>query len=410
MRIRPWLGTLERRATRHLRRLLHRAAAVIPKSRFRSHPFGVTVVGHPDASHSLGVVTRNLCAALTAAEIPYDLISIDRLSYHRGHSSLDATTRKRSRPRFAFTIITAWPDHMDLEVISPLAFAGRHVIGQWLCEQSELTEGFITGLELVDEVWAGSSFAAETFAHSTAKPVTQIPLIVHRPANHSNLGTRTRFAIPSDRLVFLTIATVGSSMLRKNPTGTLHAFRMAFPLGQTEAVLVVKLRISDHLPSQQRKAVDDFLNDDAFGPDVILMDREFSDEEVTELLQSCDCFVSLHRAEGFGLGAAEAMSLGKPVIVTNWSGPVDYLTTDNAFPVPYELTPIHEHDAAHFVRGLDWAEPDLTAAAAFMRSIVDDPAHAATLGARAALDIPLHHSAGVVGAMMAERLHQLHDR
>ena len=410
MRIRPWLGTLERSATRRLRRLLHRAAAVIPKSRFRSHPFGVTVVGHPDASHSLGVVTRNLCAALTAAEIPYDLISIDRLSYHRGHSSLDATTRKRSRPRFAFTIITAWPDHMDLEVISPLAFAGRHVIGRWLCEQSELTEGFIAGLELVDEVWAGSSFASKTFAHSTAKPVTQIPLIVHRPANRASGDCHTRFAIPDDRLVFLTIAGAASSLLRKNPAGTLHAFRRAFPHGQTEAVLVVKLHTPDWLTPEMRIPVERFLDDDAFGPDVIVVDQEFSDDEVTELLNCCDCFVSLHRAEGFGLGAAEAMSLGKPVIVTNWSGPVDYLTTDNAFPVPYELTAIDEHDSAHFVDGLDWAEPDLTAAAAFMRSIIDDPAHASTLGARAALDIPLHHSAGVVGAMMAERLHQLHDR
>lgn len=410
MNLRGSLGLIDLRVTRYLRRLGHRLAGVVPSDRFRSKPFGVNVIGHSSSAHSLGVVTRSLCAALRSAGVPHDLISIDELSFRRGRSFIDARTGTQTRPRYAFTIITAWPDRRDLRVITPRAFVGRYVIGQWNCEQSELTPAFAAGLDLVDEVWTGSTFATGTFRRSTNKPVSLVPHIVDRPAHRSTIDIRDRFGIPKDRVCFLTIANTASSLQRKNPVGALHAFREAFPQGQSESVLVIKLLTEKGAMSNLRPSPTPLLSEDAMGPDVILIDQELSDEEVTELLRACDCFISLHRAEGFGLGGAEAMTLGKPAIVTNWSGPADYLTPDNSFPVPYELVRIDEHDTTDFVSGLEWAEPDIHAAARSMRSVLDDPANAAALGARAAHDIPMRHSVAVVGPMIAERLHQLHDR
>ena len=37
------------------------------------------------------------------------------------------------------------------------------------------------------------------------------------------------------------------------------------------------------------------------------------------LMAACDCYVSLHRAEGYGLTMAEAMAAGRPVIGTGYS-------------------------------------------------------------------------------------------
>lgn len=410
MSLRSGLHRLDNRLARGSRYRLHRLARLVPKRLFRSRPFGVEVVGHSDASHSLGVVTRSLCAMLHAAGIPHRLISIDDLGFQSGRSFIDAGTGRRIRPRFAFTIITAWPDHVNLRVISPAAFAGRHVIACWACEQSELTDGFVAGISMVDEIWAPSSFAASTFARSTPKPVRRIPMAIDRRPAGTVTGTRERFGIPDDRIAFLTIAGAGSSFQRKNPAGALQAFRRAFPPGQSEAVLVIKLLPIEHPTAQQRAATEEFLAHDAFGPDVIVIDRRLSDDEVTDLLDACDCFVSLHRAEGFGLGAAEAMSMGKPVIVTNWSGPADYLTPENSLPVPYRLVTITEHDEPHFVKGLEWAEPDLEVAAAHMRTVVEDGTRCASLGRRAAQDIAANLSIDVLGAMIDDRLRQLHDR
>ena len=54
-------------------------------------------------------------------------------------------------------------------------------------------------------------------------------------------------------------------------------------------------------------------------------------------MAACDCFVSLHRSEGFGLAMAEAMALGKPVIATNWSGNTDFMNPHNAACIDFRL-------------------------------------------------------------------------
>ena len=50
------------------------------------------------------------------------------------------------------------------------------------------------------------------------------------------------------------------------------------------------------------------------------------------LMASVDCFVSLHRSEGFGLGMAQSMYLGKPVIATGYSGNMDFMKPCQQFP------------------------------------------------------------------------------
>ena len=79
------------------------------------------------------------------------------------------------------------------------------------------------------------------------------------------------------------------------------------------------------------------LNDEAAGLNVVMLDGYMDRAELTGLLRTADCYLSPHRAEGFGLTLLEAMSLGKPVVATNYSGNVDFMTSDNSYPVDYRL-------------------------------------------------------------------------
>ena len=141
---------------------------------------------------------------------------------------------------------------------------------------------------------------------------------------------------------------------------------------------------------------------------MLLIDRTLGREEITALMAACDAFVSLHRSEGFGRGPAEAMLLGKPVVVTAYSGNLDFCREDNACLVPSTLVPVREGEYPGW-EGQVWADPDPAVAAAHMRRLVEDPDAAVALGARAAATIRAQYGMDIVGLAYAERLLEIRE-
>jgi hypothetical protein len=85
------------------------------------------------------------------------------------------------------------------------------------------------------------------------------------------------------------------------------------------------------------------------------------------------------------------MSLGKPAIVTAWSGNMDYCTSSNSMLVEYTLVPVSAtHDAyqPHYVgRVSHWAEPSVDSAAASMRQLASSEELRLSLGRSALRDM-----------------------
>ncbi|HEX7057249.1 MAG TPA: glycosyltransferase, partial [Bacilli bacterium] len=115
------------------------------------------------------------------------------------------------------------------------------------------------------------------------------------------------------------------------------------------------------------------------------------------------CFVSLHRAEGFGLVIAEAMYFGKPVIATGWSGNMDFMNHMNSAIVNYNLTQIG-HDVGPYKAPQIWAEPDIHHAAELMRQMVGDPDWRNAIAQAGRQTINQHYSPEAVGNRMRQRL------
>jgi glycosyltransferase involved in cell wall biosynthesis len=115
---------------------------------------------------------------------------------------------------------------------------------------------------------------------------------------------------------------------------------------------------------------------------IVVVNDNLDRNDFMNLINASDCYISLHRSEGLGLGMLEAMSMGKPVIATNFGGNTDFMRQDNSLLVDYSLVAVKEN-AKPYQPGWLWAEADVQQAADYMLRLVEDRAFANELGKRA---------------------------
>nr|WP_281416063.1 glycosyltransferase family 4 protein [Azospirillum rugosum] len=180
------------------------------------------------------------------------------------------------------------------------------------------------------------------------------------------LGRRD-FGLPENRFLFVFSFDALSSFFRKNPEACVQAFRMAFPRGDEPVGLVIKaMRATGENPVWLS-----MLDTAAADRRMTIIGRTLTRGAVLDLYRACDCFVSLHRAEGFGRGIADAMMLGKPVIVTGHSGNLDFTTPGCAALVDHRPRPVGA-DEYPFAAGQMWVEPSVEHAAWWMRRLFEE--------------------------------------
>lgn len=259
-------------------------------------------------------------------------------------------------------------------------------------------------LDRFDEIWAPSKFVQECLAASCTKPVILMPLATEVILTHF-LGRRY-FGITESDYVFLFFFDLRSYISRKNPGAVIEAFRRLIAnRPSAHARLVIKVGGGDHNPAAL-EALRVELSD--LHDRVQLMTRPMTDNEVKNLVRSCDCFISLHRSEGYGRGLAEAMFLGKPVIATAYSGNMDFVSSDIALLVPYDLVPVADGAYPHWQDQV-WANPDVEHASKYMIKLIDDPAHGHEIGARASHHIRVHFGYRSCGIRYLRRIEDIRD-
>jgi glycosyltransferase involved in cell wall biosynthesis len=298
-------------------------------------------------------------------------------------------------------VINLNPDQVyrGMETLAPL-MTGRYNIGYWVWELSKLPRSWIDLTVSFHEIWTPSTHSMKAISRSTGLRVTWIPHSV-RPETSERV-TRKTFGLPDDAFVFLTVADFFSLPERKNFLGALKAFEIAFPSQDRDIALFLKTSNMDYRPEFKRA----IREAERRNRSIHVLDGYLSRGSLLGLIEVCDVFVSLHRAEGFGLPLAEAMWLGKPVIATGWSGNMDFMTQDNSFPVKYRLAPLGKRIGPYEKHEV-WAEPDLDHAAELMRRVASDPELCKRVGSQAAEHVRTHLSPEAVGALIRSRLQQI---
>jgi glycosyltransferase involved in cell wall biosynthesis len=284
-----------------------------------------------------------------------------------------------------------------------------YIIGQFYWELSDTSEIHECGLSLIDELWVASEYLKEVYQKRVSVPVYVMGQAVEVPKVTGGFG-RAQFDLPEDAYIFLFTFDAGSVVERKNPLTAVQAFRRAFAGRMDKAILVLKTKNVDHPQTDWdrnhwRRVLEIAGSDDR----VRLIDRNVTWEELTGLQAACDCYISLHRSEGFGYGPAEAMALSKPVITTGYSGVTDFCTSETAMLVDYvlERVPQGAYPYMDEAREYYWASPNIDSAARQMRRVYDNPQVGKRLGERGQKLILKAYSAAALRSRYRRRLSQL---
>jgi glycosyltransferase involved in cell wall biosynthesis len=361
---------------------------------------GLNVVGHAMSEKGVGEALRATVRALTAAGVPYCLIDFPDL----GSANIDRTLLGfLEHNPYAVNLIHVNADALPyfVSVRGTRFLRGKYNIGFWMWELPEFPPAFHGAFAYLDEVWVGSNYCLEAVSRVSPLPVVKVPLALPAEGCTTMNVSRVHFGLPEESLIFLFIFDVHSVVERKNPIGLIRAFRRAFK-GREDVRLVLKLT---HGSRRIRQAFQDEAQDHR----IIVLDRVLERTELNSLIQLSDCYVSLHRSEGFGVTIAEAMSLGKPAIATAYSANIDFMSPSNSFLVRYDLVRL-ERDYPPYTRGNVWADPDLDHAAELMRTVYENPDLAREVGQRAARDIWQYLAPQAVGDRIRRRLMIIESR
>ncbi len=368
---------------------------------------GINVVGLLRAEFGIGTAARLLLRSVERSGVPFS-VSVDSATAHRQEHPLNLEhhftapqliddTAEVESLTFAntqgtpaefphpLTVIVLNADGLrDFSLRKPHAVQNKTVVGLWFWEVEEFPQRFWPAFDLVDEVWVASEHVRAALAPATEKPVRIIPLGAMNPiADRPALRTRANeeFGIGEDRFVVTYIFDYASVAERKNPWGAIEAFCRAFPrAGESLPDGRVPVLILKTISSERHPADVEHLRY-AIGnrTDIVVVDTYLSSYVTTCLLARTDCYVSLHRAEGWGLTITEAMAVATPVVATGYSGNMDFMDTTCTYVVPGKLVPIPANTATYAGAGR-WADPDIEVAAKLLLKVSLDHVAADLMG------------------------------
>lgn len=364
---------------------------------------GVNLTGWFKAQLGIGESARLAAKALKASGIPHNLVPLKvNCLASQGDDSLDHELTEENPYAINIFHIDA-PQSADIDHHHGDAFRkNRYNIAYWAWELPDFPDEWMQYMRYFDEIWAPSNFVRDAIAIKAPVPVITVPHCID--FSIPDRDYRKELGLPSDQFLFSFAYDLNSYQERKNPKAAIEAFKTAF--AGSDLAQDVGLVIKVHSVENNRKAyerLNELLKD---LPNVHFIDKTLSREMTYGLMKACDSYLSLHRAEGFGLTVAESMLLEKPVISTNWSATSEFVNASNGCPVAFKLIEL-EKNHGPYKKGQVWADPDPQDAARHMLDLVKNPQKARLLGQEARKSIQHLYSPHRIADIYTKRLRSI---
>jgi len=356
--------------------------------------YGLNVYGYVQAESGIGQSVRSTIQALLSIKFPFSVVDFREGNISRMNEKIPEEILGEPAHNTNLFHINADQTPHAIEHIGPEQLEGKYNIGYWAWELPEFPDEWVGASKFLDEIWVPSSFCQKAIAKKISIPVRVIPHSLAIAANEL-FKNRNELNLQNDDFIFLSMFDCLSVPERKNIFAVIEAFKKA----ELPAKLVIKVT---NLGMEEEYGARLF-KEAELNKDIILIDGYWERNDIHSLLNCCDVFVSLHRSEGFGLGMAEAMYLGKPVIASGWSGNLEFMNKDNSFLVRYKLISL-EKDYGPYKKGNTWCSPDVDRAASYMRELFEDEKKRLEVGRIAQRSIRKQLSPESIGRLIENHL------
>ena len=283
-------------------------------------------------------------------------------------------------------------------------FAARvkNAIGMTVWETDAMPPAWQGALRQVREVWLPCDYNVAVFGKSLDKAIFKLP----HPFLPCKPATTDAPEFPGINASDFVFYSIFQWQERKSPQGLIESFLRAFPEA-SDAVLVLK--VNTEAARVAARELDELRRQTGSGARVQIHSEAWPEARIEALHARGDCYVSLHRGEGWCYPLFEAAGRGTPVVATNYSGPVDYLDADAHKLVRHDLCPVRQPYIYYHTR-MRWAEPDLAHASELMRGVYQDRVAVRAKAARAALKLREDYSLERVGEMARARIEEMLGR
>jgi len=349
----------------------------------KEQSFGINLIGYFDEMHSLGEVARSLTKRIYATGIPFSIYNVySGARKITAEEAYEYSLYSVKKPLYPINIIIVNADQtQNIFNQNKEIFKNKINLGVWIWEFETGFAKYAGSYKCLDGIIVTSDYVSKCIGKYLPDNFPISKNIYHCININYDLIEkniiRNKYNIPLNSFAVFFNFDYNSSYDRKNPEAILRAFNNVFN-NINNTCLVIKTTNKKNDPVKENY-FNELINSFGLNKRVYLIDEFITKQEMLSLINACDVYVSLHRAEGFGLGLLEAMYLGKPVIASNYSGNLDFMNKENSILIDVKFVPV-KTDFEPYKDVEYWAEPDENQAAQELLKLYNNPDYAKNLG------------------------------
>jgi ADP-heptose:LPS heptosyltransferase/2-polyprenyl-3-methyl-5-hydroxy-6-metoxy-1,4-benzoquinol methylase len=376
------------------------AGCSVPPNHAQKAMDRVTLVyhGHPFDATGYGTAARAYIHALHRAGVEVAVRDLSRHPRQVRDALIESLTNRPLDPDFH--LFHGIPPEWARD-----AFRLSNAIGMTVWETDSMPTQWRSTLNHVLETWLPCDFNVDAFRPQLSRPVFKLPHPVIPWPSHNGSAQDANKILGTAAGDFV-IYSIFEWQDRKFPEGQLAAYLRAFP-DEGNTIYLIKSNPGAHFVAH--RALAELRGQTGSRARVELRCEAWSEEQIEALHCRGDCYLSLHRGEGWAYPLFEAVCRGKPAVATAHSGPLEYLSGDAHALIRWSPVTVRQPYVYYNAR-MKWAEPDVGHAAEQLRFIVENQGQAKARAADAADKLRSRYAIEAVGQLAQARLVELLDR